>query len=881
MTPLRPDHRPTSLDRLARRATWVLVWERLWPVMAALFVVFAAFLAVSWLGLWLEVPWFVRIGGVALFAAALLYVLAGLARLSRPSRLQVLSRLDRDSGLEHRPASALEDGLANPGSDPATRALWALHRQRMQALADRLKVALPAPRLVERDKYALRAAALVALVGAAFVAGPERNLRVAAAFDWRIGAAAVQGFRVDAWLDPPPYTGRAPILLDTRAESADNGEAKKIEAPVGSTLILRLPPDAGFKVDVVGALPEIAREPGAGGKPQPASGEVGQRYSLKGDARVSLTRNGHPFASFELHAIPDLPPTIALTEPVQPNVRGSMTLNYKISDDYGVTSAEADFTQPLLRGKAVAGRSLVAPPSLSLTLPATPGGLGEGMTQADLSAHPWAGARATMVLSARDEGGNMGASLPQEIILPQRPFAKPMARALVEQRRNLVMMPDDRDRELSSLDALMIAPEQFQTGAAVYLGLRIARSRLADARSDEDLLGVADFMWEMALRIEDGDLSQTEQDLRAAEARLREAMQRGASDEEISKLMADVRTALDKFMKELAEKQMREDGPPQASNGPRNGRMLTPEDFKAMMDRIEEMARSGNLAEAQKMLDAMQKKLENLQTARRRAQDPQQKQLRQAQEDLDGLSRDEQALRDDTFRQDQQQRQQRSGQNKPGAPKSGKARPDGPKGAQTPDENNSGDNAEKDGSDSGDAQSAESAQKQLQQRQQALRNRLDQLQKRLEQFGQKGQDGLGEALEAMKDAESALGQGESGTGRAVAQEGQALEALRKGAQNLADALQQQGEGGDQAGDDNPGDDGQGQSPGQPRGGKSRDPLARDNTGKTGPNTGGGLRNSGIGPAQRAQKVLEELRRRLGDGNRPAEERDYLGRLLKR
>ena len=42
----------------------------------------------------------------------------------------------------------------------------------------------------------------------------------------------------------------------------------------------------------------------------------------------------------------------------------------------------------------------------------------------------------------------------------------------------------------------------------------------------------------------------------------------------------------------------------------------------------------------------------------------------------------------------------------------------------------------------------------------------------------------------------------------------------------------------------------------------------------------GRLNGGPGAAQRARQVLEELRRRLADPNRPGEERDYFERLLK-
>jgi hypothetical protein len=43
----------------------------------------------------------------------------------------------------------------------------------------------------------------------------------------------------------------------------------------------------------------------------------------------------------------------------------------------------------------------------------------------------------------------------------------------------------------------------------------------------------------------------------------------------------------------------------------------------------------------------------------------------------------------------------------------------------------------------------------------------------------------------------------------------------------------------------------------------------------------GALNGGPDIAERARRVLEELRRRLADPSRPNEERDYLERLLKR
>ena len=863
---------PSRLDALAQRAKLVLAWERIWPGLVAMLMLAALFLTLSWLGLWLHLPRWGKILGLAGFAVALVAVVAQMWRLPKATLAQALSRLDRDSGRKHRPASALTDTLANAGHDPATLALWTLHQQRLQKTAASLKLALPSPRMVDRDRFALRALALLAVAAAAIVAGPERPLRLLAAFDWRGGSVLADGFRLDAWIDPPAYTGRAPILLDARDVSAPQ-QAKKIAAPENSTLVVRAPAASGFTIETEGALAPVL--PAAAPEKPPTASDGEQRYTLKGDARLILRRGGALVAAFDLHAIADLPPVIAITDPPQPNVRGTLTLSYKISDDYGVISAEASFTRPSLRGKQVAGRTLAEPPRIGLTLPNAQGSLGESQTVADLSDHPWAGARVSMVLSARDEGGNIGTSAPQEVTLPQRPFAKPVARALAEQRRNLVLAPDDRARVGTALAAMMIAPERFATEAGVYLGLRAGAQRLQNAKTDADLVGVADLLWEMALRIEDGDLSQAERDLRVAQNKLREAMQRGAPDAEIDRLMADVRAALDKFMKELADKQQRDDSKEQQQAGnERQGKMLTPQDFKAMMDRIEDMARSGNLAEAQKMLDQMQKMLENLQTAKRKPQDQAQREMSKALNELDAMTREEQSLRDDTFKQEQKARRQQRAQ------KNGQKQQQGEKGSQPQDQGEPGDEAEADANDTGDAQSAEQSQQALKDRQEALRKRLEDLQKRMKQFGQKGNDGLGQAEEAMKDAESALGNGESGQGKAVGAQGKALEGLRKGAQQLAEAMQKgEGEGSEQADDDGQDNPGEGQKQGQKQGRNKGDPLGREQGSQGQENRAGNL--TGVPAAQRAQRVLEELRKRLGDTARPREETDYLERLLKR
>ena len=275
-TPQPTQPQPKSrLDALAARAGLVLGWERLWPGLAAALTVGAVFLTVSFLGLWLELPRWGRIGGVLLFAAALVVLLAPMLRGGRSSRAERLARLDRDSGLPHRPATALGDNLAN-SADPATRAIWDLHRKRAEAAAAALRVAAPSPRLVDRDKFALRGLALMAAAAAAFIAGPEKYARTLAAFDWRTQGALSQGYRLDAWIDPPAYTGRPPVILNLREEAAapaKPGGSRRVSAPAGSAIIVRASEAANLTIETEGALtPADAEKPDAkGAAPQGAA----------------------------------------------------------------------------------------------------------------------------------------------------------------------------------------------------------------------------------------------------------------------------------------------------------------------------------------------------------------------------------------------------------------------------------------------------------------------------------------------------------------------------------------------------------------------------------------------------------------------------------
>lgn len=215
-SPSAPAHPPaeppvrSQLGIALRRARLTILWERLWPALAGVVIVVGLFLAVSWLGLWLWLPPLARAIGLAIFAVLALFALAQFVSLRIPAAADALRRLDR--GARHRPATAIADRLAVTPADEVSHALWQAHVARTRQAAHAFKAGWPSPRVALRDPYALRGFILVALIATFIAAGGEHWKRIAAAFDWR-GVVLPANFRVDAWVTPPPYTGRPPIAL--------------------------------------------------------------------------------------------------------------------------------------------------------------------------------------------------------------------------------------------------------------------------------------------------------------------------------------------------------------------------------------------------------------------------------------------------------------------------------------------------------------------------------------------------------------------------------------------------------------------------------------------------------------------------------------------
>ncbi|MEM7068427.1 MAG: TIGR02302 family protein [Pseudomonadota bacterium] len=840
-----------------------LVWEALWPLLVPLFIAVCAFLAFTWVGGWHYLnayetslyTWIARLG----FAGVLLASVWPLRLFRFPGAAPVTRRIETASQLDNRPLTAVDDTIAFGRGDTFAKALWQEHRERMAKKSSGLIAGSPKPEANRFDPRALRAMVPLLAFAAYFYSYSPHGGKIADAYQKR-SAENTQITRVDAWITPPSYTKKPPIFLSL---APTDKQIRAVLAPEQSEFVLRYLGADNIELTSEGGDTFTNIEPKS-----EESSKVDREFGhLLAEDQVLSLRNGEEVLSqWGISIVPDKAPKITFFEHPTGALSGSLQLSYTLQDDYGVVGAKA-IVESLLEQDEDA-RPLIGPPEVKLSLPRNRARKGVSKINRDLTEHPWAGSRVSITLEARDDLGQTGRSETREITLPGRRFSKPLALALVEQRRILALDANKQDYVANLLDAVTSGGEEYIDDATAFMGMRIAYRRIVDARGDDDLRDALDLLWDIALAVEFGDLSEAERRLREAQENLSDALENGASEEEINRLMDELRQAMNEMMEALAE-QARNN--PQSENpfDPENAEILTQNDLQRMMDRIEELAKSGNQDAARQMLSELQRMMDNLRAGRHEQQrQAEGNELNEALDKLGRLMQRQQELLNETFRM---RRNQEQGL-RPHLEQDGQRQQGQQQGEQQQQQGNRDGSQQQPGNQNGrmSEQELADALRQLQQQQQELERQLGELTQQLESLGLNQPKELGEAQREMGEAGDNLGKGD--TGAAATDQGQALEALGRGAQNMMRQM---------AGDRQQGGQQQSQNGGQGRAnrGRTSDPLGRQ-VGEDNLNANSDTEIPGEIDVQRARRILEAIRKRLAIPDNPLIEKDYLERLLR-
>lgn len=758
-----------------------------------------------------------------------------------PGRYESLRRAENDGRVPAGLLLELQDQPAQSGK-PA-RLLWQTHTDNSRQQAARLTLRMPHAVWTAHDRFGARALVLLLLFTGLVWAGSGAIARLQGAVSPHWLAAGAKGVRVEAWLEAPEYSGLPPRFLGENPGGF-------LQALPGSQLYVRVT-DA-HRTPMIN-LPGV-RKPVR--LTQLEGGIYEGRAKLRAPGIVRL-RNG-ALAKWDFVPQDDHEPQIAFSGPPDVSAQDELELPVSASDDFGITGLT------LLLETQSPGHFAKTD---AVKLPFAPGREIKQTLSLDLTQNKLAGLPVIMRLQAQDGAGQTAVSEPVQITLPEKLFINPWAAAFAEQR--LLLMRDNRpyaepkinrdpepviwlgsarvstestfsrlreapagiSRAANLQRALMRAPEQGIEDPMVWLGLSYVNARLLNARSREDLRGVPNDLWQLALRAEGGEVESAAAAMRLAEQALQTALLLGAPPSDLKRLSDKYEKAVQRYLQALAEQALKNGEKSGGGNAMAN---MSGDQLQEMLDALKQLNETGARDDARRLLKALSQLLANmrLQLANGgsggNGDDPVSQAMRKALEEMGELMGKQRELMDQAQRAQNQQ----------------KAR-NGQKGSGEAGAENSGDRHGQPVPGDG----------QLQSRQEGLGEELRDLQSGGAVTGEEAQQDIGAAGEAMDRAAQAFGKGDKE--RALAEGGKAMGELRQGAQALAGELMRRQEGQ------------QGQ----------RDPFGR--------RADGGMA-SGDGPAvpdkidpERARKILQELRNRAADQSRPREEREYLQRLLER
>jgi uncharacterized protein (TIGR02302 family) len=756
----------------------------------------------------------------------------------KPDQARAERRLEKDSGHVHRPFAVLRDAPARTGDTMGDTgaALWRVHEARAVAALARLRLTAPFVPLAGRDPYALRVLALLLLTAGIISAGPRAPARLMAAFLPSLGDGAAVAPVLQVWVEPPGYTGLAPIFL------SPNGG--RVTVPAGAKLNVSLT-GGRFSPHLDGPDGRIKFS---------ALGEESWQASavLLHSGRLSLTRLFGTVAQWDLDIVANDAPVV--TFPQAPGRAGKSLetkIPWQVSQRWGVASLTASLRPH--------GHPDLPPIVLPIPLPGTPKDA-HGALLSDLSPNPYAGVDMDAVLAARDVSGQSGESDVARFALPARDFKNGLARAIADLRRRLALHQETPEDAAGDLEALAQTPKAFAGHAGVFLNTVTIAALLREHRAGDVVPEAQRRLWILALAL-DGALPEMSQEaLDEAMEALKRAMQENKqgklSAAELSRQVEKLREALQQRLNDMARQAMRDGKLPKFDPAQQH---FTAPSLDRMIQAMEKAMREGRTADAEQRMQQLEKMLQKLGTARilspqeARAAEQAQKEAKKQSGAVQDLVQREAGLMD-------------------------RAQARAPRAAPTPFQIPGLFPPPPPDADQMEAQEESRGQDAATQR--ALRQAVEALKGALRGSGGQVPASLNDATKDMDAATEALTQGEEPSARIA--ESKAIDDLRKGGQDMQRQREQNSQmavvpGAGQAGE-------QGEDDAQEGGDEDgpHDPLGRPL--KQGVGGRATDDNSVHVPDDmeklRSREIQQELRRRGADRQRRREELDYIDRLLK-
>ena len=264
-----------------------------------------------------------------------------------------------------------------------------------------------------------------------------------------------------------------------------------------------------------------------------------------------------PLFSMTYNVIKDQPPKLTIAEEFDITRDGTINFKADIEDDYGSENLEVFMDLPVdFEGELPLGQAYKETRSFIYS-----SGAHEDIKLAlNLTKHTYAGFKANLSFNITDGAGQLSNTVTIPITLPERPFDDETAKRLIALRKFIITEKLTYPGYIyDTLSEISKKRTSYQDDKVAKLALSIARERILRSTNIDTLYDLIDILWRVALRLDKGELLQSQQDLQAAINALNKVLNDpNASQDEKLKAMRDLQNALMAYFQEAQKEAIRQ-----------------------------------------------------------------------------------------------------------------------------------------------------------------------------------------------------------------------------------------------------------------------------------------------------------------------------------
>ncbi len=552
---------------------------------------------------------------LAYILSMIFFIRRAILNLKPPSKKYVIRLLEKSSKLKNRPLNNLTDSLSQATQGEQQKQLWKFHLIRAKKQLSKLYLLKTAFSLKKQNPYGIGYIAIFLLFLGFFVAGNNINHKIKTAFtipsDIKtidiIPSDIIPDMFVTAWTVPPKYT-KLPESYLYDGELSKGKITAKFDIPKDSNLIFHIS-------NVKYTKPKLYINDTPTELTINEKGSYSLDKKISHDTEIKLSHMFLPKIYWKINVVEDRPPQIAIDNKVNITDREEIEISYRASDDYGIKNLELSIApdKNLLAKLENAPLTKMEKQKFTQSINIPPEHIVKNLDEVkiiDLTPSIFAGYGVTISIQATDSKRHTTNSNLVNVNLPKRKFTNQIAKEIAKIREVLIWQKDREKltKAWEKLTTIAHQPIQYKEDKGIYLSLIVSSMALERAISEQNkyytyakkdgyeykawlnnMQNIRKTLWDIAINIEDGNLTVATQNLQDALDNLSEKLKnKNLSEEEFNRLVQELQETMAKYMQALSEELQ------EKSNQQQNGEQKI---SNSIFDKVAKKMKTGNMFE--------------------------------------------------------------------------------------------------------------------------------------------------------------------------------------------------------------------------------------------------------------------------------------------